>query len=171
MKFLKSTIAIVALFAIASVNAKVMTKRTATVTPANPAPYGRPLPALPTYSKPLPALPGKPTPKGISMFNEFKHKINTNDKVTEDFIKSVKSAKLSDDEKANLLGSAASVLKKSTAVNKNSLRFARQQLMPLPALPEQAEEQELNMEEFFYGNKPSQEKQDLNMQEFFYGNE
>ncbi len=145
MKFLKSTIAMVALFAIGSVNAKVMKKVTS---PAVSAPKPAP------YNKPLPALPAKPTPKGITLFNEYKHKINANDKVTNDFIKSVNSAKLSDEEKVNLLGSAASILKKSTSANRDALRSARQQLIPLPALPEkQEEEQELNMEEFFYANE------------------
>jgi hypothetical protein len=60
MKFLKSTIAIVALFAITAVNAKVM-KRTQpttgytqpTIQPVIPTPYNKPLPAIPVVENPV----------------------------------------------------------------------------------------------------------------------
>jgi hypothetical protein len=65
MKFLKSTIAIVALFAITAANAKVM-KRTQPTTgytptqPVIPTPYNEPFPAIPVVVQPVTATTPAP---------------------------------------------------------------------------------------------------------------
>lgn len=147
MKFLKSIIAMVALLAIASVSAKVMKRSTEATITQPTKPITKPLPGIPSRPtpKPLPGLPTKLSAQGTTLINEYKKTVDFNsiDTVVKSFINTVNSRKLSDNEKINILESAANIFEKSATTNINALRNAQQQITGEP----------LNMQEFFYGNQ------------------